>query len=143
MPKRYYIDLSRKELTMVIFPGYELKKVPETESVQDVLIPVLLPVVRRKNKKISEVPITFRLMRSQLTGGSFRRDLLISNAGFPRGYDRKYYQRGIAVAGARRWSLLAKRASQMALSLPARYFEINLSDFTTAKMNLKSITQLD
>jgi hypothetical protein len=60
MPKRYYVYMSRKELaTVSYFPGLELKKEPECEWVEDVLIPVLMPVVRRKNKKISEVPITF------------------------------------------------------------------------------------
>jgi hypothetical protein len=60
MSNRYYIDLCRKELaTVSYFPGLELKKEPEAEWIEDVLIPVLLPVVRRKNKKISEVPITF------------------------------------------------------------------------------------
>ena len=39
MAKRYYIDLSRKELaTVSYFPGLELKKAPETEWVEDVLI---------------------------------------------------------------------------------------------------------
>jgi hypothetical protein len=60
MSNRYYIDLCRKELaTVSYFPGLELKKEPEAEWIEDVLIPVLSPVVRRRNKKISEVPITF------------------------------------------------------------------------------------
>jgi len=60
MSKRYYIDLSRKELaTVSYFPGLELKKDPENEWVEDILTPVLMPLGRRKNKKISEVPITF------------------------------------------------------------------------------------
>lgn len=84
MPKRYYIDLSRKELaTVSYFPGFELKKVPETEWVQDVLIPVLLPVVRRKNKKISEVPITFWVDARQ-TARSFSEEIfLFQTPAFP------------------------------------------------------------
>ena len=63
---RYYIDLSRKELAVVsYFPGLELKREPGSEWIEDVLIPVLLPVVRRINKKISEVPITFWLATRQ------------------------------------------------------------------------------
>jgi hypothetical protein len=42
MAKRYYIELSRKELaTVSYFSGLEFKKEPETEWVEDVLIPIL------------------------------------------------------------------------------------------------------
>jgi|GEM_PF-1930190 len=64
--RRYFIDLSRKELAKVsYFPGLEIKRKTEAEWIEDVLIPVLLPVVRRKNKKISEVPITFWIATRQ------------------------------------------------------------------------------
>ena len=84
MPKRYYIDLSRKELaTASYFPGLELKKAPETEWVADVLIPVLMPIVRRKNKKISEVPITFWIC-TRHTARSFSEEIfLFQTPAFP------------------------------------------------------------
>jgi hypothetical protein len=85
MPKRYYIDLSRNELaTVSYFPGLELKKTRESEWVEDVLIPALLPVVRRKNKKISEVPITFWIY-TRHTARSFPEEIfLFQTPAFPR-----------------------------------------------------------
>ena len=60
MSKRYYINLSRKEIARVsYFPAWELKNKAKTEWVETVLIPLLLPIARRKNKKIMDVPITF------------------------------------------------------------------------------------
>ena len=84
MATRYYIDLSRKELASVsYFPGFELKKRPEIEWVEDVLVPVLLPVVRRKNKKISEVPITF-WVDTRHTARSFSEEIfLFQTPAFP------------------------------------------------------------
>ena len=77
MTERYYIELSRKELaTVSYFPGLELKKAPEAERIEDVLIPVLLPVVRRKNKKISEMPITF-WVDTRRTARSFSEEIFL------------------------------------------------------------------
>ena len=77
MAKRYYIDLSRKELaTVSYFPGLELKKDREAEWIEDVLIPALLPVTRRKNKKISEVPITFWIC-TRHTARSFSEEIFL------------------------------------------------------------------
>ena len=60
MSKCYYINLSRKEIAIVsYFPAWELKNKPKAEWIETVLIPLLLPLARRKNKKISDVPITF------------------------------------------------------------------------------------
>ena len=84
MATRYYIDLSRKELaTVSYFPGFELKKEPEAEWIEDVLMPVLLPVVRCKSKKISEVPITFWVDTRQ-TARSFSEEIfLFQTPAFP------------------------------------------------------------
>ena len=84
MSKRYYIDLSRKELAIVsYFPGLELKKDREAELVEDVLIPALLPVVRRKNKKISEVPITFWVNTRQTARPFSEEIFLFQTPAFP------------------------------------------------------------
>jgi len=74
MATRYYIDLSWKELaTVSYFLELELKKNPHAEWIEDVLIPVILPVVRQKNKKISEAPITFWVHARRLLGRSQKR----------------------------------------------------------------------
>ena len=84
MPKRYYIDLSRKELAIVsYFPGLELKKNREAEWVEDILIPAILPVVRRKNKKISEVPITFWVNTRQTARPFSEEIFLFQTPAFP------------------------------------------------------------
>lgn len=60
MSKRYYIDVSRKEIaTVSYFPAWEIRNNSRSEWINKVLVPALLPVVRRKNKKISDIPITF------------------------------------------------------------------------------------
>ena len=84
MSKRYYIDLSRKELAIVsYFPGLELKKNREAEWVEDILIPAILPVVRRKNKKISEVPITFWVNTRQTARPFSEEIFLFQTPAFP------------------------------------------------------------
>jgi hypothetical protein len=77
MTKQYYIDLSRNELAMVsYFPALELKNKPEVEWIGDVLIPMLLPLVKRKNQKISQIPITLWLATRQ-TARRFRQELFL------------------------------------------------------------------
>jgi len=41
------------------FPAWELRNKPKAEWIETILIPLLLPIARRKNKKIMDVPITF------------------------------------------------------------------------------------
>lgn len=54
------IDLSRKHIGLVsYFPGLEIKDAPEADWIDDVLIPAVEPIARRKSKKIQEMPITF------------------------------------------------------------------------------------
>ncbi len=60
MSKRYYIDVSRQEIaTVSYFPAWEIRNNSRSEWINKVMVPALLPVVRRKNKKISNIPITF------------------------------------------------------------------------------------
>lgn len=60
MGKRYYIELSRKDIGLVsYFPGLEIKDDPDAYWVEDVLVPLLEPIARRRSKKIQETPITF------------------------------------------------------------------------------------
>jgi hypothetical protein len=60
MSRRYYIDVSRKEVAVVsYFPAWEIRNNSKSEWVNKVMVPALLSVVRRKNKKISDIPITF------------------------------------------------------------------------------------
>ena len=77
MGTRYYIDLCRQEYALAsYFPALEIKTQPEDEWIEDVLIPALLPVVRRTNKKISEVPIVFWAF-TRKTARSFREELFL------------------------------------------------------------------
>ena len=60
MGKRYFIELSLKDRALVsYFPGFEIRDNPDADWVEDVLVPLLEPVVRRRSKKIQETPITF------------------------------------------------------------------------------------
>ena len=60
MARRYFIDLSRKDTGLVsYFPALEVKNDPNKDWIEAVLMPAILPIVRRKTKTIREVPITF------------------------------------------------------------------------------------
>lgn len=60
MGKRYFIELSRKDVGLVsYFPGLETKDDAVTDWIGKVLEWALLPIVRRKASKIRKVPITF------------------------------------------------------------------------------------
>lgn len=77
MAKRYYIDLSRKEIARAsYFPALELKNKTKAEWLETVLIPSLLPVARRNNKKIREIPITFWAFTRQ-TARSFQEEIFL------------------------------------------------------------------
>jgi len=60
MGRRYYIELSMKDRALVsYFPGLEIKDDPHADWVEDVLVPMLEPIARRRSKKIQGTPITF------------------------------------------------------------------------------------
>jgi hypothetical protein len=60
MGKRYFIELSRKDVGLVsYFPGLEMKDDPNASWIGEVLVPAIESVRKRKSKKIREVPITF------------------------------------------------------------------------------------
>jgi len=55
-----HLEVSRKEIASVsYFPAWEIQNKSRSEWVKHVFIPALLPVVRRKNVKIIDIPITF------------------------------------------------------------------------------------
>jgi len=60
MGKRYFIELSRKDVGLVsYFPGMETKDDPEADWIDAVLVPAIQPIARRKSARIRETPITF------------------------------------------------------------------------------------
>jgi hypothetical protein len=60
MEKRYFIELSRKDIGLVsYFPGLEIKDDPDTNWILEVLVSAVAPIARRKAAKIRETPITF------------------------------------------------------------------------------------
>jgi hypothetical protein len=60
MGKRYFIELSRKDVGLVsYFPGIEIKGNPEADWIDEVLVPAIEPIAKRKAAKIREMPITF------------------------------------------------------------------------------------
>jgi hypothetical protein len=60
MGKRYFIELSRKDVRLVsYFPGTEIKGNHEADWIDEVLVPVIEPIAKRKAAKIREMPITF------------------------------------------------------------------------------------
>ena len=60
MRKRYFIELSRKDVGLVsYFPGLEIKDDPNADWIEKVLVPAVEPIAKRKSKKIREEPITF------------------------------------------------------------------------------------
>jgi len=60
MGKRYFIELSRKDVGLVsYFPGLEIKDDPDADWIGGVLVPALGPIAKRKGAKIQETPITF------------------------------------------------------------------------------------
>jgi hypothetical protein len=60
MPKRYYIELSRKDVALVsYFPPVRSKDNKWGEWIEEVLIPAVKPIADRKSAKIRETPITF------------------------------------------------------------------------------------
>jgi len=60
MGKRYFIELSRKDVGLVsYFPGLEIKDDPKAGWVDKVLLPAIGPIADRKAARIREVPITF------------------------------------------------------------------------------------
>lgn len=60
MGKRYFIELSRRDIGLVsYFPGLEIKDDPDVDWIDDVLVLTIKPIARRKNAKIREMPITF------------------------------------------------------------------------------------
>jgi len=60
MRKRYFIELSRKDVGLVsYFPGLEIKDDPDADWIDAVLVPAIEPIARRKSAKVREIPITF------------------------------------------------------------------------------------
>ncbi len=60
MGRRYFIELSRKDVGLVsYFPGVEIKDNPDGDWIYDVLVPAVEPIAKRRSAKIREVPITF------------------------------------------------------------------------------------
>jgi len=60
MGKRYFIELSRKDVGLVsYFPGLEIQDDPDADWIDNVLVPAVEPIAKRKNAKIREIPITF------------------------------------------------------------------------------------
>jgi hypothetical protein len=60
MGKRYFIELSRKDVGLVsYFPGLEIKDDPEADWIDLVLVPAVEPIAKRKSAKIRDMPITF------------------------------------------------------------------------------------
>jgi hypothetical protein len=60
MGKRYFIELSRKDVGLVsYFPGTEIKGNHEADWIDEVLVPAIEPIAKRKAAKIREMPITF------------------------------------------------------------------------------------
>lgn len=60
MGKRYFIELSRKDVGLVsYFPGLEIKHDPDANWILEVLVPAVAPIARRKSVKIRQMPITF------------------------------------------------------------------------------------
>lgn len=60
MVKRYFIELSRKDIGLVsYFPGSETRDDPDADWIEEVLVPTLEPIAKRKSAKIREIPITF------------------------------------------------------------------------------------
>lgn len=60
MAKRYLVDLSRKDIGLCsYFPGLELRSAPQADWMEAVLVPAILPLLKRKAKAIYEMPITF------------------------------------------------------------------------------------
>ena len=60
MGKRYFIELSRKDVGLVsYFPSLEIKDDPDADWIDAVLVPAIQPIARRRSAKIRETPITF------------------------------------------------------------------------------------
>jgi hypothetical protein len=60
MGKRYFIELSRKDVGLVsYFPGIEVKDDPKAGWIEKVLLPAIGPIANRKTARIREIPITF------------------------------------------------------------------------------------
>lgn len=60
MAKRYFIELSRKDVGLVsYFPGLEIKNDPHADWILEVLVPAVAPIARRRSAKIWQMPITF------------------------------------------------------------------------------------
>jgi hypothetical protein len=60
MGKRYFIEVSRKDVGLVsYFPGLEIEDELDADWIDEVLVPAIEPITRRKASKIREVPITF------------------------------------------------------------------------------------
>lgn len=60
MGKRYFIELSRKDVGLVsYFPGLEIKDRRKADWIDKILIPAIEPIARRRSAKIREIPITF------------------------------------------------------------------------------------
>ncbi|MGA2670592.1 MAG: hypothetical protein ABSF21_04160 [Dehalococcoidia bacterium] len=60
MGKRYFIEFSRKDIGLVsYFPGIEITDDPEADWIDEVLVPAVEPIAKRKAAKIRDMPITF------------------------------------------------------------------------------------
>jgi hypothetical protein len=60
MGKGYFIELSRKDVGLVsYFPALEIRSDPHVDWIDEVLVPAVAPIARRKSVKIREIPITF------------------------------------------------------------------------------------
>ena len=60
MGKRYFIELSRKDIGLVsYFPGLEIKDDPDDHWIDGVLAPAIAPLAKRRSVKIWNMPITF------------------------------------------------------------------------------------
>ncbi|MDO8577758.1 MAG: hypothetical protein Q7R50_01090 [Dehalococcoidales bacterium] len=60
MGKRYFIELSRKDVGLVsYFPGLEIKDDPDDHWIDGVLTAAVAPLAKRRSVKIWNTPITF------------------------------------------------------------------------------------
>lgn len=60
MAEQYAIYLTRRDTGLVsYFPGLEVKNSPDTDWLETILVPAILPLTRRKTKIMREMPVTF------------------------------------------------------------------------------------
>ena len=58
--KWYFIEVSRRDVGLVSYcPGWEIKDDPDADWIEDVLVPAVAPIAKRRAARIRETPITF------------------------------------------------------------------------------------